>query len=326
MRILILGGTRFIGPAVLMRLHDAGHAVTLFHRGATHTDGLPDVPHLHGDRGQLAAFRATFAALAPEVVLDMAPATEGDARAVMETFRGIAGRVIAISSCDVYRAFGVLIGTEDGPADPVPIAEDAPLRQHLYPHRGESFRTSDDERRWKEEYDKILVERAVLGDARLSGTVLRLPLVYGPRDNQHRLLPYLRRMDAGEPQITLDTRLAGWQASRGYVENVAVAIAATVIDDRARGRIYNVAELDALTEAAWVQAIADAAGWDGEIIAMSPEELPKEQRVTMSVTQPLVIDSRRIREELGYQERVARTDALRETVAWERANPPLAIP
>ncbi len=322
MRILIIGGTRFIGPAVVTRLHRAGHAITLFHRGQSHADGLPDVPHLYGDRERLADFRGAFARLAPDVVLDMGPATEEDARIVMDIFQDIAGRVVAISSCDVYRAFGLLIGTEEGSPDPVPLTEDAPLRRQLYPHRGATFHTADDERRWKHEYDKILVERVVMGDAHLAGTIVRLPLVYGPRDNQHRLLPYLRRMDAGEPQITLDTRLAGWQASRGYVENVAVAIAATVIDDRARGRIYNVAELDALTEAAWVQAIADAAGWDGEIIAVPSEDLPEQQRVTMNETQPLVIDATRIREELGYQEELTRPDALRETVAWERTHSP----
>lgn len=322
MRILVLGGTRFIGHAVVTRLHHAGHTVTLFHRGHTHADDLPDLSHLHGDRGQLAGFRDAFADLAPDVVLDMAPATEDDARTVMDTFRGLAGRVVAISSCDVYRAFGVLTGKESGLPDPVPLTEGAPLRRHLYPHRGATFRTSDDERRWKEEYEKILVERAVMGDPQLPGTILRLPLVYGPRDNQHRLFPYLRRMDAGEPSITLDARLAEWHASRGYVGNVGAAIALSVTDDRARGRIYNVAEPDALSEAEWIGAIADAAGWNGEIIAVQPEQLPEQQRVTMNVAQPLVIDSTRIREELGYREVAAQRDALQETVAWERAYPP----
>lgn len=322
MRILVLGGTRFIGPAVVFRLHHAGHTITLFHRGRTHADDVPELSHLHGERGQLAGFRDAFAHLAPDVVLDMAPATEEDARTVMDTFRGLTGRVVAISSCDVYRAFSLLTGKESGLPDPVPLAEDAPLRQNLYPHRGASFRTSDDERRWKEEYDKILVERAVMGDPQLPGTILRLPLVYGPRDNQHRLHPYLSRMDGGESSIALDARLAEWRVSRGYVENVATAIALSITDDRAQGRIYNVAEPDALSEIEWVEAIADAAGWSGEVIAVQPDQLPAQQRVTMNVAQDLVIDSTRIREELDYREVVARRDALQETVTWERAYPP----
>ena len=57
--------------------------------------------------------------------------TEGQARTLMKAVRGIAGRVVALSSGDVYRAYGLLHGTEVGPPQPVPIAEDAPLRQRL---------------------------------------------------------------------------------------------------------------------------------------------------------------------------------------------------
>jgi len=43
-----------------------------------------------------------------QVVLDMIPYTEQDALATMSTFKGIAQRVVAISSMDVYRAYGVI--------------------------------------------------------------------------------------------------------------------------------------------------------------------------------------------------------------------------
>ena len=45
-RILVLGGTRFIGPAVVHHLYTMGHAVTLFHRGQSRIDNLPDLPRL----------------------------------------------------------------------------------------------------------------------------------------------------------------------------------------------------------------------------------------------------------------------------------------
>jgi hypothetical protein len=49
----------------------------------------------------------------------------------METVLGIARRVVALSSGDVYRAYDLLHGTEAGPPQPIPIAEDAPLRHRL---------------------------------------------------------------------------------------------------------------------------------------------------------------------------------------------------
>jgi hypothetical protein len=67
---------------------------------------------------------------------------------MMDTFRGIAGRVVAASSCDVYRACGVLHGSEEGPLQSVPLTEDSELRTKLqtYPReRMEMIRKMSDE-------------------------------------------------------------------------------------------------------------------------------------------------------------------------------------
>ncbi|MCH8949376.1 MAG: NAD-dependent epimerase/dehydratase family protein, partial [Chloroflexi bacterium] len=71
MRVLVIGGTRFIGPRVVHRLCDMGHDVAVFHRGVTEADLPPRVQHLHGDRRELAAHAAAFRTFAPDVVLDM---------------------------------------------------------------------------------------------------------------------------------------------------------------------------------------------------------------------------------------------------------------
>ncbi len=179
-RVLVLGGTNFVGPDVVRHLVADGHAVTVFHRGKTEADLPPGVTHLHGDRGDLATFSAEFTQAAPETVLDMRPLGEADARAVVDTFRGMAQRVVAISSQDVYRAYDRISRRDPGPPDPIPLMEESPLREKLFPYRGETARAEDDPMRWADEYDKILVERVVLGDPDLAGTVLRLPAVYGP--------------------------------------------------------------------------------------------------------------------------------------------------
>jgi nucleoside-diphosphate-sugar epimerase len=133
MRILVIGGTRFIGPPTVRRLHARGHAIALFHRGQSHADLPEDIQHITGDRKALADHGDALRGFAPEAVLDMLPMTEQDALAVMSVFRGTARRVVAISSQDVYRAYGRVNQTEPGPPDPVPLDEDAPLREKLYP-------------------------------------------------------------------------------------------------------------------------------------------------------------------------------------------------
>lgn len=325
MRVLVIGGTRFIGPHVVARLCDSGHEVLVFHRGQTSADLPEPVEHLLGDRRHLADFAREFERFAPQVVLDMIPMGEQDARTVVDTFRGLARRVVVVSSQDVYRAYGRLTGHEPGPVGPVPLAESAPLRHKLYPYRDESPRDQDDPQRWLDDYDKILVERVVLADPGLPGTVLRLPMVYGSGDRQHRLFDHLKRMDDGRPAILLDEGLAKWRWTRGYVENVAVAIALAVVDEQAAGRIYNVGQAEALTMAGWVREIGRAVGWPGKIVVVPKNRLPSHLAPGMNTDQHLVADTTRIRQELGYKETVPQDEALKRAVAWERAHPPAQI-
>jgi nucleoside-diphosphate-sugar epimerase len=324
MHVLVLGGTKFIGPDVVRYLVADGHAVTVFHRGQTEADLPPEVQHVHGDRDALHAHRDAFAHLAPDVVVDMRPLGEADARAVVETFAGLTGRVVAVSSADVYRAYGRLTGTEPGAPDPVPLTEDSPLRERLYPYKGEQPRAADDPARWMDDYDKILVERVVLGAPDLPGTILRLPMVYGPRDGQHRFRDYLRRMDDRRPAIVLGEDTARWRAPRSYVENVAAAIARAATDRRAAGRVFNVAEPQVPTEAELVHELTEAAGWKGEVVVVPPDRLPPGLAADGDLAQDLVLDSTRIRRELGYVEPVDRATAIARTIAWERENPPFS--
>jgi nucleoside-diphosphate-sugar epimerase len=315
MRILVVGGTKFIGPWLVRRLAAAGHEVTVFHRGHTKADLPGSVRELSGDRRRLADHAAEFRRCAPDVVVDMVAFTEQDALTAVATFRGVAGRLVSISSGDVYRAFGVFAGLEPGPPEPTPISEDAPLRKSRFIARA-TARPGDD----LDDYEKILVERVVMESTELPGTVLRLPMVHGPGDDRHRLAPYLRRMLDGRPAILLNKGLARWRCLRGYVEDVAAAIALAATNPVAAGRIYNVAEAIAPTEAEWVAEIGKAFGWGGKIVPLPNESM----QAPFNTAQDLVVDSGRIRGELGYREVADRAEALRETIAWEKEHMPEA--
>jgi nucleoside-diphosphate-sugar epimerase len=323
MNVLVIGGTAFIGPHVVRKLAEAGHTVAVFHRGRREAGLLPGVSHIHGDRRQLAEIAPEFERFGPEVVLHMIPSDAQHAWSCLRAFTGLARRAVAISSIDVYRAYNRFRRVEPGPPEATPLAEDAPLRERLYPYRDEPFPgTEDPERRRQiDDYDKIPVERLFLSEPQLPGTVLRLPAVYGPNDEQHRLFKYLRRMDDRRPAILLSEGAAGWRWARGYVENVAQAIFLAVVADRAAGRVYNVAEPEALSEAEWVRRIAAQAGWDGELIALPEERLPGHLKQDYDWRQDIAADTTRIRTELGYTELIAPEEALRRTIAWERANP-----
>ncbi|HYG80693.1 MAG TPA: NAD-dependent epimerase/dehydratase family protein [Pyrinomonadaceae bacterium] len=322
MNLLFIGGTGgFIGTRAVRKLAAEGHSVTVFHRGRTNAD-LPDgVRHIFGDRRHLPDFADEFRRVAPRVVVDMYLRFEPEAVALMQAFRGVAERVVAVSSQDVYRTYGILWRNEETSPNVTPIVEDAPLRSVLYPYR--RMAKGPDDPRYS--YDKIPVERVVMSDPRLPGTVLRLPATYGPGDRQHRLFEYLKRMDDGRPFIMLGREEARWRQTHGYVENVADAVALAATDARAANRIFNVGEEEARSRAEWVREIGRAVGWDGEVVAAPESLLPEHLRSPASYEHDLVADTGRIRKELGYEERVPRDEALLKTIAWERANPPAEV-
>ncbi len=318
MRVLVLGGTNFIGPHVVRYLHQQGHQVTVFHRGL-HEPELPsDVRHIHSSRAALPFlhFPSGLSEPAPELVLHMFPVGEEDTRAAVERFTGVARRIVGISSGDVYRAYGRLLGLEPGPPEPAALTEDAPLREVLFPYR----RTASGPTDWAYHYDKILAERALF-DGPLPATVLRLPAVYGPGDPQRRLRPYIKRMQDRRPGILMETAQAQWRWTHGYVENVAEAIALAVSDERAAGRIYNLGEPVTPTTAERVAELGRLTEWQGRIISLPAAELPAHLRPPYQLTQDLVMDTRRFRAELGFSESITVEEGMRRTIGWEGANP-----
>ena len=175
-----------------------------------------------------------------------------------------------------------------------------------------------------ETYDKVGVEREARCDPEFPVTILRLPAIHGPGDYHHRLYPYVKRMDDGRPAILLGQQIAGWRWARGYVEDVAHAVSVAALEEHTVGRIYNVADPIAFTELEWVERIAHAHGWDGQIVVLPNEQMPPGLRQTddLDLRQDYVVDSTEIRRDLGYEELVAADEALRRTIEWERDHPP----
>jgi nucleoside-diphosphate-sugar epimerase len=296
----IFGGTSFMGPHVVRRLVAMGHDVTLFHRGQTEREDLPNVRHIHGDRTQLPRD------LRAGLVIDMICMNEAEARAARERFDGV--RYVVLSSGDVYRNYDGVQGRVAGAPDPVPLSEDAPLRTELYPYRNKAAELGD----WVHQYDKILVERTLAGPRT---TVLRMPAVYGPGDKYKRFFDWIDAMRRGDEAIKIGRAISRWRWTRGYVENMADAIVHAALDDRAAGRTYNVGDVDAPAEEEWLRMLARLIGWNGRI---EYDDTPTPLHVDFH----LATDTRRLRDELGWREHISRGEGLRRLIAWRRSSGP----
>ncbi len=305
MRIAVLGGTRYIGRAIVEELTRHGHELLVAHRGEVEPQDFPEVQHLHCQRLDLPQHAEVFATFAPEAVVDTIGMTRAGAQAAIKAVTGDIPRVM-LSSVDVYRAYDGL--RQDRFTDAVPLTEEAPVREVRFPYKGQMPGADD--------YEKLDVEEEYLA---VGGTVLRLPMVYGPRDGQRREEFILRRVRAGRKQIPVGS--GTWLSSRAFAPDIAVATRLALETPAARGEIFNIAEHASPTEGEWVREILAAAGSDAELVRVPDDALPEELGITGAIAQHLLIDSCKARTVLGWRES-PRAECIRTSVDWHLAHPP----
>jgi nucleoside-diphosphate-sugar epimerase len=304
MKLLVLGGTRFIGERIVREARRRGDEVVLVHRGNTEPDGETGT-HIHADRANFAGVSRQVRTLRPDAVLDTCAMTRADADAVLPHLPDVP--LVLLSSMDVYRAYELLLDDEGG--QPVPITEDAEVRRGRYPLRGHVDGRDD--------YDKLDVEPGYLARG---GTVLRLAAIYGERDPQRREEFILRRVRAGRERIPVG--VGTWLWTRGYVGDVTSAVLATLTSPgAAAGQVFNVGDLstDTMRDYAW--RILRAAGHDAELVTVPDEGVPTDLQVTRSTAQHFLCDSGKIARTLGWCPADPEA-SIGESVRWHLAHPP----
>ena len=282
MRVLVLGGTRFIGLALVRELLGAGHSVAVVHRGEHEPEGLRGVEHFHLDRRELGQLRQELARFKPDVVIDMSAMASAEAAEAAGAFDPAIPTVVA-SSCDVYRAYeGVMEGRV---TDSAPLAEDAALREGPPPDRdvvleGWTYDAAS--------YEKLDVERAYL---ERGAVVCRLPMVYGE---------FL------------------W--SRGYAPEIARGLRLAA-ESGLKGEVFNLAEPECAPIRAWVEQILLAADSDAELVRVPDGDLPEDLLLTGEIPQPWWVDTTKAATRLGWVHEPWR-GCVERSVRWHLEHPP----
>lgn len=313
MKVMIIGGTVFIGPAIVEELLERGHEVHVVHRGKNRADDMPEVEARTCDRRNASALREVTASIAPDVVVDMCAYDADGARAGV----GAVGDTptIVLSSQDVYRAYAsILMGLE---TDELPLSEDAPLREQRYPYRGSGHAPLEGID--VDTYEKIDVEEIY---REIGALILRLPVVYGERDPLRREEMVLRRVRAKRTRMPMGEGKLRW--TRAWVRDVARAVGQAV-DRGVRDETLNLGENTTPTMREWIQMILEAADYDMELVTVTDQLVPADLALTRTFAQDLVTDSTRARELLDWKTTGPR-EAVAQSVAWHLANPPSAEP
>lgn len=131
----------------------------------------------------------------PAVLVDMIAYSAEDVERLLPSLPATLERLVVISSGDVYRTYGAFLGHEPAGSTPSPLDESAPLRKSRYPYR--AVAPGPDDLRYR--YEKIDVEEIARGAAPVPVTVLRLPMVYGPKDPQERVAGSARSWATASP-------------------------------------------------------------------------------------------------------------------------------
>ncbi len=239
MRILMVGGTRFIGKHVVEQALAAGHEVTLFHRGRTGADLFPEVEHRTGDRD------SDLSALAEgewDATVDTCAYLPRQVHALADALGGRGGHHLLVSSVSAY-----------APADGPGLTEDAPLAELDDPSVDVVT---------NETYGglKVLCELAAVERHGPDTLLVRPTYVVGPDDYTWRFPWWVTRIARGGdvlapgpddvPAQVIDVRdMAAWMVR--------------LLEDGASGAFHAVSPEPVFTWRQQLEAIVEAVGPEG---------------------------------------------------------------
>ncbi|HEX4698828.1 MAG TPA: NAD-dependent epimerase/dehydratase family protein [Actinomycetes bacterium] len=248
MRILMIGGTRFIGRHVVSAASDRGHQVTIFHRGRTGADLFPDVEHRIGDRNE------DLSALAEgewDATVDTCAYYPRQVQELADALGGRGGHHLLVSSVSAYAPADGPGTTEDGP-----LAElDDPTVEEVTDQTYGGL--------------KVLCERAAVERHGPSTVLVRPTYVVGPDDYTWRFPWWVARIARGGevlvpepkdvPAQVIDVRdMAGWMVS--------------LLENGHSGAYHAVSPPPGFTWQQQIEAIAQAVGPPGTTLTWMSDE------------------------------------------------------
>jgi nucleoside-diphosphate-sugar epimerase len=258
MHVLLIGGTRFVGHYLALRLVAQGQRVTILNRGVTPDALGPRVERLRADRGN-DTFDSALAGRRFDAVVDFAAYRPEEVERAVRVLRGKTDHYVFISTGQVYLVKELC---------PRPAREgdfDGPVA--IRPEEPENL----DE--WTYGVFKRRCEEVLVRETDFSSTRVRIPMVNGERDYYRRLESYLWRLLDGGPLLVPD---GGPEVCRHvYGLDVADFLASVLGDARVFGKAFNLAQWEAPHLGDLLGLLAEALGAPDRRVSVRPEALAR---------------------------------------------------
>lgn len=257
MKVLVIGGNRFVGRSLVFRLCFARHDVTLLNRGTLQDPFEAHVERIRADRST-DAFDRALARRTFDRVIDLAGFTGDDLRRAVRVLGGRVGHYVFISTGQVYlvREAISLPAREVDYHGPVMAAPPTPADH-------------DD---WAYGIGKRDAEDVLAAASELPSTRLRIPMVNGEGDPKRRFDAYLWRMLDGGPLLLPQARAVARHVYRGAVVDAICRI----LDDPPPGNaVFNVAQAEQPTVRELIDKLASRVGARPVIKECSPEQIER---------------------------------------------------
>ncbi|MCP9850160.1 NAD-dependent epimerase/dehydratase family protein [Cyanobium sp. Morenito 9A2] len=272
MKILVMGGTRFVGKPLVRLLNEAGHELTLFTRGRNPVPA--GLEHFTGDRSNSADLDQ-LAGRSFEVIIDSSGRNLADSRAVVERTGAPSHRFVYVSSAGVYADSELWPLDENAPTDPASR------------HAGKAE------------------TEAWLRAEGIPFTSFRPTYIYGPGNYNPVERWFFDRIVHGLPvPLPGDGRTI---TQLGHVEDLATALARSIEVETAANRIYNCSGAQGVTFRGLVAAAAHACGKDPEAVELryfDPAGLdPKARKAFPLRLSHFLTDVHRLERELAWSPR-----------------------
>ena len=235
MRILMMGGTRFIGVYLTKVLVVRGHEVVLFNRG-NHPSPVEGVKQIQGDRQDSSQLKEKLSGESFDAIFDNNGRELSDTQPLVEIFKGKIKHLVYVSSAGVYLPTTQMPHREGDPVDP--------NSRHKGKHHTEAY----------------------LAESRIPWTSIRPCYIYGPQNYNDLEAWFFDRIVRDRPvPIPGNGR---YITQFGHIQDLAMAMASILGNEKAIGKIYNLSgdryvTFDGL---AYACACAIAAGKDPEAI------------------------------------------------------------